>query len=501
MDRGLRSRVTEVARRHWPLFVVLGLGALLRVLMYAAWAPAYLDYPDVWGYVKGAAEDIFVPDVRRPAGSAGFLSRRHEVRPSLKLVIGGQHLRGMATAVIAYAITLRAGASRWVAIIPAAVASLSLDFIFLEHQPLSETLCAALLFGSLLMVLVALQADTAAWGTRAAVTRFLLPLLGAGLAMGAAITVRTSSLFAAATFAILVPLLLRRPILQRLAGLAAFAIPATAIVLIYMAAQSSTTGHYALVPGSGWSMYTRVAPFADCSEFDPPAGTRALCETTNPDDRDGGNFYAFDAETPARDLYERLGVDHLEIAPRLQDWSLAALKAQPEDYVSEVMADLWHYVTPYSDQQRPAGGGTPDDVAIDVPYLQGRELDLSVTAPYYGVAEVDESAGMAHTLADLQRVLRFHGPLMLLALLLAIAGLILGRREERRAIALFSAVGFLIPIASVATVIWGWRYAVPVQPAMAGAGAIGGVAVFRARSLRSAASKQRRSEERDENNH
>ncbi|MGH8883156.1 MAG: hypothetical protein ACRD0P_38400, partial [Stackebrandtia sp.] len=53
--------VRRLARDHWPLLIVLALGLLIRVAMMVASSPAILSYPDTWGYVKGAAEELFVP--------------------------------------------------------------------------------------------------------------------------------------------------------------------------------------------------------------------------------------------------------------------------------------------------------------------------------------------------------------------------------------------------------------------------------------------------------
>jgi nucleoside recognition membrane protein YjiH len=102
-----------------------------------------------------------------------------------------------------------------------------------------------------------------------------------------------------------------------------------------------------------------------------------------------------------------------------------------------------------------------------------------VIAPYYGTQATIDTHRVAHILTSWQRILRFHGPLMLVSLLLVLSGLAFARGRMLRTMLLLAIIGFGIPVVSVLTVMWTWRYAVPLQPAIAGAGAIGAVATIR----------------------
>ncbi len=56
-------------------------------------------------------------------------------------------------------------------------------------------------------------------------------------------------------------------------AVAAALLPGVAIILFYFAAFKLAHGQYAgLTNMSGWNLYSRVAPFADCREFTPPTG-------------------------------------------------------------------------------------------------------------------------------------------------------------------------------------------------------------------------------------
>ncbi len=50
---------------------------------------------------------------------------------------------------------------------------------------------------------------------------------------------------------------------------------------------------------SGWGFYSRSAPFADCTKFDPPEGTEALCEEKPRTSGFGPDFYGWEPDSPA----------------------------------------------------------------------------------------------------------------------------------------------------------------------------------------------------------
>ena len=100
-----------------------------------------------------------------------------------------------------------------------------------------------------------------------------------------------------------------------------------------------------------WNLYGRVAPWADCTKFTPPPGTRALCEATPPSQRG--------YPLPGRSDLARANTTSTAPNPRptgcsapptsspryphamglLQKWSEAAILGQPLDYLHAVWLD------------------------------------------------------------------------------------------------------------------------------------------------------------------
>ena len=83
---------------------------------------------------------------------------------------------------------------------------------------------------------------------------------------------------------------------------------------------------------SGWNLYARVAPFADCRKFTPPDGTAILCEATP-------------AIEPARAIWLRLGSGigsqktfraWTKTGRKLGEFAKRAIIHQPWDYVRAV---------------------------------------------------------------------------------------------------------------------------------------------------------------------
>jgi 4-amino-4-deoxy-L-arabinose transferase-like glycosyltransferase len=440
--------------------VVLAAGIVLRAVLMAAYTPAYLSYPDTWGYAKAAAGPLFLPDWIRPAGYPAFLAGLHAIWGSLSFAIVLQHLIGLATAVLAYFTLLRAGAPRWVALVPTAILALTLDAIYYEHTLLSETPFGLLIAGALYCGVRALEPE-AGIGWAAA----------AGLLVGVATTFRGVALFAIPVFVVV--LLLRQGGWgRRLAGAGAAAVAFAALLLGYAALQDSQNGHFGLTQGSGWSTYARSAPFADCRVFDPPAGTEQLCDARDARERPGPDFYAWDAASPAQRAFggPPNGSDQVGAFGR------AAIEAQPRAYVSAVATDLWRYVVPSAGIERAGNGDTPGALDLDKRSKGFEDQNLTQVEPLYGDVEI-ETDGAVDTLAAVQRVVRVHGPLVLLSVLLAAAGLVAGDGRRRLVILLLAGVALVPVFFASATTVYNWRYLVPFLPALAAAGALGAHAV------------------------
>jgi 4-amino-4-deoxy-L-arabinose transferase-like glycosyltransferase len=439
---------------------VLAAGVALRAVLLAGYTPAFLSYPDTWGYAKAAAGPLFLPDWIRPAGYPAMLAGLHALWGSLTFAIVAQHVMGLATAVLAYATVLRARAPRWAALIPAAVIALTLDAIYYEHTLLSETPFTLLVTGALYCGVRALEpAGHAGWA------------LAAGVLLGLATTFRGVALFALPVFVVV--LLLRDGGWRRRLAIAGATGAAALVVLVgYAALQDSQNGHFGLTQGSGWSTYARAAPFADCRIFTPPAGTAQLCDPRDARTRPGPDWYAWSPDSPGQRLY---GGPPNQSA-LVGSFGRAAIEAQPKAYVSAVLTDLWRYVSASAGPDRISNGDPPGALDLDRRSPAFETQNLTEVEPLYGRVRIHVAASVG-TLTDVQRVVRVHGFLVLLAVLLSIAGAVLARRRERAVILLFTGTAIVPIVLATATTVYNWRYLVPLLPALATAGALGAHAV------------------------
>lgn len=80
---------------------------------------------------------------------------------------------------------------------------------------------------------------------------------------------------------------------DRVARVAVILIGAAVALAAYLVPQRLRTGCWGLTRASGFTLYARVAPIADCRRFAPPAGTAALCESRAPAGRPTATWYMF----------------------------------------------------------------------------------------------------------------------------------------------------------------------------------------------------------------
>ena len=478
-------RPEPLLRRHTGLVVLLVLGAALRLWAMLAYRPAVLGYPDGIEYLTNGVSDLW-RGIGRPVGYPVLIRVITWFSGGLTALVTVQHLIGMATAVVLYWIVRSAGAPRGFACVPAAVVLLSGDQIYMEHSPLSEPL-----FGFLLALAVAFALRAASSPRRA-----LAWCAAVGLTAGAASVVRYVGEALIPLFALWILLFLPR---ARVGSAAVVCVAAIAAVGGYVGAraiglQSSggTHGQTGLaVPGS--ALYGRVAPFADCSRFTPPAGTSGLCDPVK-DRQEGPGWYVFFPDTPLRHAPPS--------AAALSDrWARAALLHQPGSYVAAVARDAARYVAPTL--LRPAGEGWGDTASA---YRFGRPRAeearaVQVASGLFGPTTVERSGVGA--LDRYQAIVRVHGALLGLFLALALAGLVLAPRRRRAAatgepvaaagpaaasgaptrpslrgaILLPLAIAAAALVVPVAVAVYDARYAFPVEGLLATAGALGAWAV------------------------
>jgi hypothetical protein len=461
----ISARVRAAWQDPWfsVLAAVLVIGFLVRLYFVVRWRPALVNYSDTGIYIQDAYSGGFA-DPLRVVGYGLFLIPLHWITPHMLFVVLLQHAMGLATAILLYLTIRRCSAPRLVSLIPAAAVALGGTQIFLEHSILSETLFVFLVA---LALYAAVRASTGpVWWAAFA-----------GICLGLTVTVRGVGTILLAVVPIWLLLVVGRP--ARGSALRAGASVAAALAIIggYMVWRHSETGRSGLTTNSDWNLYGRVAPFADCTRFTPPAGTEGLCDPVPPSQRKGRNaeWYIYLGDSPAQKLF---GPPYL-ISPdpqankKLRRISLAAIRGPPGDYLDAVWQDLIRLV----DSDHPSHGDLSYDQFIEF-LLNGPNHDgtnafvESWRLLYYPGDRYHK--GDIGALKDYERVTRLQGPLMLLALLLAAGAPWVAPRRARSQARLLSATAFALLVYPIFTHAYDARFVVPAAGPLFAAAALGG---------------------------
>ncbi len=463
---GLGARAAALVDRiPLALAVVVLIAALLRIALELSYRPLVLSFPDSGAYMQMAHDSMF-DDPGRMVGYPVFLEIVHWLSANVERTIEIQHILGLVTGVLLYATVRRLGAPIWVALIGAAAVLFSLDQIKLEHMLATEAPFTCLYAGALYCSVRGLDSGrelAGALGTRE------LWLLGAGLLLGAAIWLRGMAIVLIPFIAVWGAFAIPGNRLARVGRAALLATPAVALVLLYMAMNSSSsTGNFGLIQADGRGIYSRTAQFADCSHFDPPAGTEELCETTPGTERPATHYYSAQEDSPAYEAFgPPPGGDE-----ELGDFGWAAIGAQPLDFIDAAGSDFVGHFFPELNRGRPFS-----DIGLDLELsyrIEEVEDDLRnrFFGVYYDPVGPVEVTGFAGVLEDAQALLRAHPVLLAQAALLALLGLWAARGRPRAGIVLLGGSA-LVLLAATATAAYAARYAVPVAGPLIAAGAIG----------------------------
>jgi hypothetical protein len=463
----LREAGGHALRLPRALVVLVGVAVLLRIVLTVVHHPAILNTHDTLAYVEMANGAMFA-DETRTAGYPMFLRALHLVFPQLEFTVLVQHLLGVVTGCVLYLIVMRVGAPRWAALVAGAAVWLSLDNVALEHSLMSEPLFVFLLVSAIYAVVRAMDEQRA---VLASLTSQHLWLAAAGILLGLSAWVRPVGAPLIAVVALWAAFALPGRPWTRLGRGMAVAAAGLVVLLVYVDLSASRTGQFGVVRGSGWILYARVAPFADCREFTAPEGTSGLCETTPPDERLSPDDY-LEGESPARAVFGEIPAEN----DKLRAFAIEAIVSQPLRYAVTVVNDTVRYFVP---------GHHARYVGTDYPVLEIRrrwlELEpalLAAVNAYYGDESLDVEEDGAVVLTDFQELLRVHPVLMLQSLILGIAGIVLARGRVRRALILLLCIAAALLIVPSATAGWAARYSIPSAGIFIAAGAIGLWVVF-----------------------
>ncbi|WP_182906339.1 hypothetical protein [Microbispora sp. H13382] len=340
-----REDLPRWARRHRWFLVVLGLGALLRLVTVLGYRPA-LWFPDSYTYVVTAMRPR--PDLVRPAGYSMFL-RLLEAFHSFALVVTVQHVLGLLVGVMLYVTVLRRGGPPWAAVLACVPVLLDAYQIELEHLLVSDSLFTFLLVGAVCL----------------AMRRPLTPRSAAalGLVLAAATLTRTVGLPLVAVFA----LFLLAYGVRRASGtsgesgangttgavrpgraVARLTVPFLVAALLPVAGYAgwfhATYERVGLVGSNGVFLYARTMSFADCSVMKPPPDLAVLCDSRPPASRPASQEYIWNAQSP---LVRLPGITFTKETDTLAGrFASLAIRSQPFGFVRTTLTELGRSFTP-----------------------------------------------------------------------------------------------------------------------------------------------------------
>jgi 4-amino-4-deoxy-L-arabinose transferase-like glycosyltransferase len=404
------------------------------------------------------------------------------VTREISLTIFLQHLSGIISALLLWAATRRVTGSQWAGLLPAAIVLLDPDLIILEHAIMSES-------WAVLTTSVGLYAAVRAFDEPEPWWRWPL-LTGAALALG--VTIRTAGLLMIPV--VVLALLLCQPRLSRswrqyLRAPIAAAGVATVVLLAFAAANATFGEGFGIRSSPGWYLYGRVAQFADCSRFTPPAGTQGLCENRPASERPGPSWYwglglRAASRSPAKRYLGPFGA-HDDLVGQ---WSQRAILAQPLDYLSSVWEYLHAYWYPGSPPDRPdSGTGLDPQLAFTDGYIGIAVIEPAVERSletFYNDFTVHQDQSGLEFLRDWQKLARFGSIALSITTVLTLLGLAIGTRRSRVGVLLFGVGGLALLVAPALTANYVGRYTVSMAGPLMVAAAITIVELWRGQIAR-----------------
>jgi hypothetical protein len=379
---GRAARPSALWRQHRLMTIAVLLSLVPRALALLSFRPALLT-ADSFLYMSGAVTHQL--GVIRPSGYSFFLAAvRALPGPPLLAATVLQHLMGLAVAVIVYALLRYWGLPGWGATLAALPTLFDVREIALESYILPDALfCLVIVVAAALLLT---RRAPRGWQCAAA-----------GLLLAYACVLRGNGLPLAAVVAVF--LLIRRVGWKALAAAAAaFAVP----LLGYVVAFHAAYGAYNLTTSDGVFLWSRTTSFANCAIIKPPPRLVPLCPDraagitvpapaawsvphllTAPTPSDylwsGGAWWRHDAQPGINSYNNRLG----------QQFAVAAIKAQPLDYLRVVGRDA---LLTFAATDRPQGGSamtftpTPRIAALPAYYQADEQAYAGTTANTHAVA-------------------------------------------------------------------------------------------------------------------
>jgi len=472
-DLSITVRTSRRLQGHWLFATLLILGAALRAVVLVAYHPA-LIFPDSVRYLQYAHNFTvgqWSADALRQSGYSVLIIPVMLLH-DLWIIPLAQHLAGLATAVLVYAVLIRFGIRTWLA----AVASVPLLFdplqLVLEQYVLADVWTVFLVVAALVILVWRRErpAETPkeSW----------LPAAACGLLLGLAVTFRDEVLImiVPAALYVLVTARPRRRLLTRLAALTGcFLIP----VIGYLGWFDASHGEWNFTTFSGAFLYGRVADFASCQGLNLPAYEKPLCPT-QPTALRNADFYTWNPQSPQWTFQPPAGMSRDAV---VRDFSLRILRHQPLAYADAAARDFLYGFSPVR-------GAGPEKYSPT--YLQFRTYTRPDRQAYASIAALGYQApavrpGLATFLTDYGRWFYVPGPVFAAGLVLGLGGLVVSQvrrstskdRRIRDAGLLFTASAVLVLIPPAAFATFDWRYQLPQLSLIPVAAVLGVAAIGR----------------------
>jgi len=464
LARGLASQMG----RHRLFSALLVAAAALRVVVQVSYRPALLFYGDSIAYLANAAH--LSPESIRPAGYPAFLRAVLAVH-DLAVVPALQHVFGLVTGGLVYALVRRLGGGAVAGSIAAAPVLFDAYDLNLEQHVLSEALFTLLVVIALVVLL---------WRSRPSAAA----CIATGILLAAAVLTRSVGL------ALIAPALafavVRGGLVRTLALAVAFAVPLAGYATWY---STVPHGSFALTGRDGYFLYGRVADFASCSGMHlSPVNRKVLCDARPPADRPSPNYY----------VWHQWSIHHYRRFPHkpsrrnaiLESFALGVIHRQPLAYAETVLGDMAHYSS-----FRRSTGPLDESITQWQFHVDGHESPRAASRLVFEAEAWGGSVGGWQTgrrlLADYQRVFYTPGTLLAVAVLVALAAAVVGGtgvgRGLRAETLTLAAAGVLLPLTAAMTSMFDFRYLFPSLALLPAAGVLGATTLAaRARALRPA---------------
>ena len=444
--------------RH-PIIWLLVLGLAVRIIVMIVYLPSVMLCFDSIRYARVEPRALFA-DFWMPAGYPMFLKLLRRITRQLCFTIGIQHLMGLGSGVMLFGSMRKLGASSWMASIPAAVVFLSGDHLYLEHQIMAD---------SFLIFLTCAGLAAAVYALANRLKPVWLSVASVNLALAA--TARSVGLVLLPILAVCTFMQISGSSRKRAGALAAATLPGGAMFGLYWLGYSIAGGAYlGFCDMGGWNLYSRVAPFADCGKFTPPAGTAILCEKIPPAKRPGPFGYVWDLNSVPRRNFAL----NPQGGEKLGAFARQVIIHQPTDYARAVLFDLARYVNPSIGSQRAYGGQPREILSFGWRDKALEEFIVGHMSKKYRGTKVH--LRWQEFLASYQRIFRVNGFMLAAFIALTLIGMITARGALKFGVFLFGLTAFAFYIVPVLTVSYDFRYGIPAETFIVVSGLLGAIA-------------------------